>query len=81
MRNKGIIGFKRFSAAILILVIVGSVSLPAQDHVAICNRALEKCGVQAVIAGIFGGLNSLGAYAAGCLIGYDFCLKYYIPLK
>ncbi len=75
------IGFKRFLAGVLVLALLGVVSVSAQDNTSICGHALEKCAVQAIMAGMFGGLNSFAAYASGCFIGYDWCLKYYIPLK
>ncbi len=73
--------FKRFLAGVLVLVLFGAVTVSAQDNVDICSLALEKCAVQAVMAGMFGGMNSFASYASGCFIGYDWCLKYYVPLR
>ncbi len=41
-----------------------------------CERALIKCGIDAAIAGLFGGLQSGLTYFSGCLIGYGWCLDY-----
>ena len=71
----------RVFALFLIAIFLCASSVSAQNNTEICTKALEKCTVEAVVAGLFGGINSLAAYAAGCLIGYDWCLKYYIPLK
>ena len=73
--------FKRFLIGVLVIALVGVVSVSAQGNNEICGQALEKCAVQAVMAGMFGGMNSFAAYASGCFMGYNWCLKYYIPLR
>jgi len=73
--------YQRITAAlILILFLTALAHLPAlaQDNTEICNRALLKCGVDAVIAGLLSGMTTLAFTAMGCLIGYDWCLKYYL---
>ena len=44
----------------------------------ICREALNDCLVDAVVAGLFGGPQTFLLYYSGCMIGYTFCLKYYV---
>ena len=80
MKHKKI-GFKKFLAGVLVLALFGVLSMPTYGSGDVCYDALEKCAVQAIMAGMFGGMNSFASYASGCFIGYDWCLKYYVPLK
>jgi len=43
----------------------------------VCEKALSRCAVDAVIAGLFSGPQSFLLYASGCFMGYSWCLKYY----
>ncbi len=43
-----------------------------------CDKALVKCSVDAVIAGILSGPQTFLLFASGCLMGYTWCLKYYV---
>jgi len=70
---------KRKSGAILIgglvflmLLSMATLSLDA----GVCERALAKCGVDAVIAGISGGPGAGVIWGIGCLAGYNWCLLY-----
>jgi len=45
----------------------------------VCKKALSKCAIDAVIAGLFSGPQSFLLYYAGCFMGYSWCLKYYNP--
>ncbi len=47
----------------------------------VCDKALVKCGVDAVIAGILSGAQTFLLFYSGCLMGYSWCLKYYMPEK
>ena len=72
--------YKRTAAALtFILFVTALANLPAwaDDNTEICNKALLKCGVDAVIAGLLSGLPALAYTMMGCFIGYDWCLKYY----
>ena len=42
----------------------------------ICEKAFQRCMVDATISGLFGGPGTGSAYAAGCGIGYAWCLRY-----
>lgn len=73
---------KSMSAAVLILALalLITVSAPAamaNDDISVCNKALVKCGVDAAIAGLLSGGTPMALLFMGCLIGYDWCLKYY----
>jgi len=41
-----------------------------------CEKGLVKCGIDAAIVALFGGLQSGLTYFSGCLIGYGWCLDY-----
>ena len=74
----------RITAALtLFLFLTALTHLPllAQDNTEICNKALLKCGIDAVIAGLLSSMATLGFTVMGCLIGYDWCLKYYLIFK
>jgi hypothetical protein len=64
----------------LMLAVMAQVPVFAVDNTEICTKALLKCGVDATIAGLLSGGTTLLLTLMGCLIGFDFCLKYYFPL-
>jgi len=43
----------------------------------VCRKALSRCTVDAVVAGLFSGPQSFLLYYSGCFMGYSWCLKYY----
>ncbi len=45
---------------------------------AVCRKALSRCTVDAVVAGLFSGPQSFMLYVSGCFMGYSWCLKYYV---
>ena len=45
----------------------------------VCENAVERCAVEALISGFFGGSPALAAHAIGCAVGYQWCLKYFVP--
>jgi hypothetical protein len=53
------------------------VALVPSSQAGVCERALQKCAVDATIAGISGGLVAGLAWGSACLAGYDWCLRYY----
>ena len=69
------------AALIVILTLIVPVPTKAQGNQEICNKALLKCGVDATVAGLLSGGTTMLLMIMGCLIGYDFCLKYYVPFK
>ena len=73
---------KKFKANVFIvmglvslLLLVSPIIPSQQKHV--CEQALEKCGGDAILTLIFGGIQSFLFYYSGCLIGYSWCLKYF----
>lgn len=42
-----------------------------------CEKGLVKCGIDAAISSLLGGIQSGLMYFTGCLIGYEWCLEYY----
>jgi len=44
----------------------------------VCMGGLVKCEADALIVGAFGGLEVFGMYAAACMVGYTWCIKYYL---
>ena len=73
--------FKKRSMVILVgllaLVFLLSAFAPSLEA-GVCERALQKCTVDAAIAGITGGIVAGFAWGAACLAGYDWCLRYYM---
>ena len=43
----------------------------------VCKKALSRCTVDSVIAGLFSGPQSFLLYYSGCFMGYSWCMKYY----
>jgi len=70
-RNKIIVG------ALLLLILVHAAA-PFLQAKNVCMDALVRCEADALIVGAFGGIEVFGTYAAGCLVGYAWCLRYYI---
>jgi len=66
-------------AFIVVLAFMAQVPVFAADNTAICTKALLKCGVDATVVGLLSGGTTMLLTLMGCLIGYDFCLKYYFP--
>lgn len=68
------------SKSVLVIVLVAAVILTAFPQQAqaseVCQRALEKCTVDAIISFLLGGGLTAGIMMSGCLNGYSFCLKY-----
>lgn len=66
-------------AALLLAVIAVSGFFPVdlEARVGLCEEALGRCAWDAAVAGLMGGAHAFGAYAAGCLLGYSWCLEYY----
>jgi hypothetical protein len=61
---------------VLVFVLFISAFAPSLEA-GVCERALQKCAVDATIAGITGGIYAGLAWGSACLAGYDWCLRYY----
>jgi len=84
---------KKLIAGVLFLFLFTMMAAPDQLYAGRCTRALMNCMIDAgiatglgAIAGFFssniagamlGAATAGGAYAAMCIGGYDFCLRYY----
>lgn len=62
--------------ALAAVAIIGLFPPDLEARVGICEEALGRCGVDAVIAGLMGGAPAFGAYGAACALGYMWCLEY-----
>ena len=70
--------FKRvFSVGLMLFVGVFLVS-PHFASGDVCKDALNDCLLDAVVAGLFSGPQTFLLFYSGCLIGYTFCVKYYV---
>jgi hypothetical protein len=63
----------------LIFCLIVLCSTPGFASKEVCEKALARCGVDAVVAGLFSGPQAFLSYYAGCFMGYSWCLKYYDP--
>lgn len=64
-------------AGLIFCLILWSTSVFASENEA-CDKAFVKCGVDAVIGGILSGPQMFLLIYSGCLMGYTWCLKYYV---
>jgi len=63
----------------VVLLLIFMVAIPQTLTAGVCEKALEKCMLNAVITGLFSLNPTIFAYySASCLLGYSFCLKYYL---
>jgi hypothetical protein len=67
---------KAILSGLLVFIFLISAFAPALDA-GVCERALQKCMVDAGIAGLTGGAFAGFSWAALCLTGYEWCLHYY----
>jgi hypothetical protein len=71
-------GSRILIGALVFFLFMGVVTAPSLHATrAVCERALHRCAVDALIAGMSGGPLAAALWGASCLMGYDFCLKYY----
>ena len=69
---------KRYFSGLLVVVLVLLLFTPLAYGNNVCDDALKKCGTDAVIAGIMGGPAVFPLYLALCLVGFEWCSKYYL---
>lgn len=72
-KKKGILMI--VALALVVGLYVGVFPLHASET---CERALVRCSVDAVVSLFFSGPSVFGLYSTGCLLGYAWCLKYYV---
>lgn len=68
---------KIFAGILCLLIIVQALS-PVSASGGVCEKALGKCGADAAIAGLLSGFQTFAFYSSGCLMGYSWCLEYYM---
>jgi len=68
----------KLTASALIVCVLLCAWAPSAHAGNICNKALSKCLVDAVIALILAGPQTAAIYASGCLNGYVWCLTYFV---
>jgi len=65
------------AGALVFALLVGVFFAPSlHANKADCERGLRRCAVDAVVAGMTGGPLAFAMWSSGCLMGYDFCLRY-----
>ena len=71
-------GSRVLIGALVFVLLMGGVMAPSlQANLADCEKALGKCAIDAGIAGLTGGPIVFALWSSGCLMGYDFCMRYY----
>jgi hypothetical protein len=70
---------KSLVAACLVVCLIFCSSFVFASEKEVCDKALIKCGVDALIAGVLSGAQTFLLLYSGCLMGYTWCLKYYMP--
>jgi len=62
--------------SLAVLLIAAAAVLPLDAGT--CERALQRCLADAMLAGVLGlNLQLLALFSTSCLLGYSWCLKYY----
>ncbi len=68
----------KLTVGVLIVSVLLCAWAPSAHAGDICEKALTKCLVDAVIALILAGPQTSVIFAAGCFNGYIWCLTYYV---
>lgn len=68
----------KLTASALIVCMLLCAWAPSAHARNICNKAVSKCLIDALIAFILAGPHTAAIYASGCLNGYIWCLTYYV---
>ena len=68
---------KRFLFGTLVLLMIFIVLAPHQLSAGVCERALAKCGIDALLTSLLSGPEIGALYFSACLLGYSWCLQYY----
>jgi hypothetical protein len=72
---------RRSLAMVLTVVLAWLIAAPVfasdeETEASFCKMALKKCIAEAIISGLLSWGATIGLFAAFCLVGYDFCVKY-----
>jgi hypothetical protein len=68
---------KRVLTGTLALLMIFLFLTPHQLSAGVCERALAKCGIDALLTSLLSGPEIGALYLSGCLLGYSWCLQYY----
>ena len=68
----------KFLAGFLALLLISIAFTPHTLNAGVCERALAKCGIDALLSTLLSGPEIGALYYSGCLLGYAWCLQYYI---
>lgn len=81
MKNRFHTKPKTVAALALVVCLLVFSLFPQSASGGVCEKALSRCAKDLLFPGILGLLISpvsFGAGAAGCFLGYEWCLKYYV---
>lgn len=67
--------------AVLIFFVFFGAAAPSAQAENVCEKALAKCLMDAVVSLILSGPQTAAVFAAGCVNGYVWCLKYYVDFQ
>jgi hypothetical protein len=72
---------RRSLAMVLTVVLAWLIAAPVfasdeETEANFCVAALKKCIAEAIISGLLSWGATIVLFAAFCLVGYDFCVKY-----
>jgi hypothetical protein len=75
-------GFRRKTAAVVILLLAGALTIPLSAGATTCSDAFNSCIGDALKVTVFSMSPRAGViYGLGCISGYDWCMRYYTALK
>jgi hypothetical protein len=77
MKNSRILKWSKALCLTLALLMTFMALSPLHSDAGVCETALARCAVDAVIVGLFSGVAPGLIFAAGCGMGYQWCLMYY----
>ncbi len=77
MKNSRILKGSKAICLTLALLMTFLALLPLHSDASVCGAALGRCAVDAVLVGLFSGVAPGLVFAAGCAMGYQWCLMYY----
>lgn len=70
-------GVRKILIGVLVVTLLGAMMTPALQANEVCEKAFKKCMVDALIVLIFSGFQTFFAYSTACVLGYDWCMRYY----
>lgn len=75
-------GFRRALTAVVFVALIGALILPVRAGDRSCGDAFDACVGDALKVGVFSLNPKAGLlFGLGCIVGYEFCVRYYAPMK